>query len=558
MAARPVSPEDYRAQAVAAARGGDLAGARAIMERGLAEHPGNAALANSAGNLAMQAGAAEDAAAMFARAAGAEPASLEYATNHAIALSRLERHTQAVAALRPLSAAGMADRRYCSVRAAAERAAGNLAEAQVLYDRALALEPGNARALHGRARVAVERGQADAVARFEAALAANRGEADLWLGLAQSLDAAGERSRAQEIAEQLVAQAPHWLDALRFLAQLRLAAGETDFTAPYAEAERRVPGDPAIPFAHAEVLAGLDHAVAAAEVAAAARRRFPENGALALLEAVHRGSAGQDDLAEAIWTTLADASATRFLHEARHRIRLHQIDRAGNLLDRASQGTPWSVEVWALRGIVWRMAGDDRANWLHGQDGLMQMRPLPGREQVLDAARPLLHRLHDGSPLPLGQSLRGGTQTRGRLFDRAEGELRALHDALWAAAEDYRAGLPPADATHPLLRHRDEPWRITGSWSVRLSHGGDHHTSHIHPQGLLSSALYVQLPELGVDEGLLELGRPAPDLRLDLGPLAQITPREGHLALFPSTLYHGTTPFGEGTRMTVAFDVQAN
>jgi hypothetical protein len=39
-----------------------------------------------------------------------------------------------------------------------------------------------------------------------------------------------------------------------------------------------------------------------------------------------------------------------------------------------------------------------------------------------------------------------------------------------------------------------------------------------------------------------------------------ICPREAHLALFPSTLYHGTTPFGAASsgaaeRMTVAFDV---
>ena len=98
---------------------------------------------------------------------------------------------------------------------------------------------------------------------------------------------------------------------------------------------------------------------------------------------------------------------------------------------------------------------------------------------------------------------------------------------------------------------------ITGSWSVRLT-GGGHHVSHVHPLGLISSASYFAIPETaeGSAEGRLELGRPSPDLRLDLEPLHSIAPRVGWLALFPSFLHHGTTPFSAGERMTVAFDVQ--
>jgi hypothetical protein len=118
--------------------------------------------------------------------------------------------------------------------------------------------------------------------------------------------------------------------------------------------------------------------------------------------------------------------------------------------------------------------------------------------------------------------------------------------------------LPAADSAHPLLRHRDDIWRLAGSWSVRLSGGGDFHTSHIHPQGLVSSALYLEVPPANgqaAQEGWLEVGRPPPDLRLDLPPLQIIEPKPGHLALFPSTLYHGTRPFSTGRRMTAAFDV---
>ena len=75
----------------------------------------------------------------------------------------------------------------------------------------------------------------------------------------------------------------------------------------------------------------------------------------------------------------------------------------------------------------------------------------------------------------------------------------------------------------------------------------------------MSSACYIALPpSLGSEasrDGWLELGRPPVELGLDLEPLAAIEPRPGRLALFPSYLYHGTRPFRDGERLTIAFDV---
>jgi hypothetical protein len=56
-------------------------------------------------------------------------------------------------------------------------------------------------------------------------------------------------------------------------------------------------------------------------------------------------------------------------------------------------------------------------------------------------------------------------------------------------------------------------------------------------------------------EGWLELGRPPPDLKMDLEPIETIEPEPGYLVLFPSYLYHGTRRFPAGERMSVAFDV---
>lgn len=545
-----------RAQALA--QGGDVAGALAVLRAGVTALPGDAAMANSAGNMAMRVGNLAAAEELFALACSNALQDTEFAINHAIALAALNRHAEALAALDQHANACAKDARYFSVRANSLRASRQLGDAARCYDRSLALAPRGAKALHGRARVAMERGESDAVTRFEAALAQNAQDPEAWLGLAEALDAAGEPARARDIAGQLVAQAPHWVEAMRFLAQLRLAAGEPDFASHFSAAERLRPDDVSLARAHVAVLDAHELHAEALAVAAAAHARMPGDPAMALLEAAQACSAGADARAAELFAQSPLDTPERWLREARHWLRTGDPERCEALLERVIASAPGHVSAWAMRDLVWRQTGDPRAQWLHGQQGLVRLIALPDAAAVLADAVPLLHALHDGSSFPLGQSLRGGTQTRGNLFDRAEPELARLHAALLAALEEYRAGLPPADTTHPLLRRRHDQWAITGSWSVRLAGGGDHHAPHLHPQGLLSSACYLLLPDSAGEKaqaGWIELGRPASDLRVDLPPICTLEPQVGHLALFPSTLYHGTRPFQHGKRMTVAFDV---
>ncbi|WAT18130.1 putative 2OG-Fe(II) oxygenase [Aurantiacibacter sp. MUD11] len=521
--------------------------------------PPAAAQANSAGHAAMKAGDAAAAQTHFAQAVALAPEVLDFRLNHAIALNTLGRFAEARTELEAVEALGRGNPAYCSTRASSERALGRKREAAEWYDRALAIEPQRVRALHGRARVALERGEADALERFDRALAVNSGDADLWLGKAQALDVAGDAGGAHAIAEQLVAQAPHWTEGLKFLAQLRLGEGEEDFTSHYGTAAERVPQDPNILAEWATQLAGLDYNEQAAEVAARACKAFPQIEHFRLMHAIYSGAAGDDEKAERLFSALEIDSENRWVQEARHSLRLAHYDRADKALTRALELAPLSISAWALRDILWRLTDNPQAEWLHGQEGFVRLLALHDADSVLAPAIAVLHELHETAPMPLGQSLRGGSQTRGILFDREEPELLALRTAIEDTLEEYRQGLPPLDEAHPLLAHRAAPWWISGSWSVRLSGGGHHHAAHIHPQGIVSSALYCELPEsLGDDDdraGWIELGRPARDLRVELEPLYALRPKAGHLALFPSTLYHGTRPFAEGRRMTVAFDV---
>ena len=56
-------------------------------------------------------------------------------------------------------------------------------------------------------------------------------------------------------------------------------------------------------------------------------------------------------------------------------------------------------------------------------------------------------------------------------------------------------------------------------------------------------------------EGWLAVGEPPPEFDTGLPPLQMVEPKPGRLVLFPSTMWHGTRPFGDGERLTCAFDV---
>lgn len=241
-----------------------------------------------------------------------------------------------------------------------------------------------------------------------------------------------------------------------------------------------------------------------------------------------------------------------------HAIRAHIFLRKGDpaaAAEAAEQATRLSARdqsAWALLSIAWRLLGDEREHWLCDYDNLVMPIGI-GLDEDLPGVLEALHRV---GAHPADQSLRGGTQTRGNLFEANDPVIHALAQVTKAAIEERIGQLTPDDS-HPFLS------RITGkicfptSWSVRLAASG-FHVSHIHPAGWLSSAYYASLPPevaAGDGQGALAFGVPDAALGLDLAPRRVVQPREGQLVLFPSYLWHGTTPFeSSAPRLTVAFD----
>ena len=555
-----------REAALSAEKAGRAGEAQGLFDAALALAPREPRLLNSAGGSALRLGDTTRAEALYARACKAAPGELEYAVNHAIVLEQLDRAGEAVRLLRGLETQGRHDARYWSTRGSAERASGDLAAASASYEACLALNAGHVRGLHGRARIALERGEGDASARYAKALAVNQGDANLWLGRAMALEAEGQFAEARQIADALSAQMPGWLDVHRYLAELRLnteegALQDGRFADHYAAASRALPGNAGLALAWVGALSGADCTAEAHAVGEDALARMREDPDVRVAAASAASAARDLARADALFADLpareGAAGVLARVEEARHRLRCRDPERAEALLARALEDAPHDVSGWGLRSLAWRMLDDPREEWLHGQPNMVRRLPLAISDAQWDEIKALLHALHETSFVPVGQSVRGGSQTRGGLFARTEAPLKVLHDAILEVIETYRAGLPPCDPGHPLLARRDEKLAIAGSWSVRLGPGG-RHTVHIHPQGVLSSALYIDLPPLAEDApgaGCLEVGGAPPEMGLDLPPRQIVPPLEKHLTLFPSTLFHGTAPFAQGRRMTVAFDV---
>ncbi|HTK57945.1 MAG TPA: putative 2OG-Fe(II) oxygenase [Sphingomicrobium sp.] len=474
-----------------------------------------------------------------------------------IALYRKGMFAEARTSLRALVAQDSTNVTAWNVLGFLERDIGDAAGAAAAFDKALQLQPNNVIALKGRARMALERAEEDAVDRYEAALLAAPGDLQLMLEQTEARVSAGDDSAIDDFAE-FVERRPEWTDgqvaSARMLWESRR---DQDFADHIHQLLKREPARLDLRRQLIELLSTADMYEAAADSSHSARSVAPGIPEFALMEAVNAGRAGDLDRASGAFALLPPNFPGRAIHDSVHHIRCGKLDAARASIEVALGEDPSDIAAWGVAELIYRKLGDRRAAWLSGQPGLVRSIDLTLEPAELSAIRTLLLRLQQRGIQVAGQTVRDGTQTRWRLFDRADMELAILKQAVELAVSDYLAGLPAEDPTHPLLRHRNSPMTITGSWSVLLT-GNGHHISHVHPLGLIGSACYIVVPDAATDEGQLELGRPPKDFMLDLEPIHVIAAKPGRLVLFPSYLHHGTRPFGAGQRLSVAFDVHRN
>jgi cytochrome c-type biogenesis protein CcmH/NrfG len=489
--------------------------------------------------------------------AAADPKDADQVFRAVVFANRAELEAEALPLARAGAEASPADARMWQVLGLVQRRLDMLKDAVDALGRAAALAPDEPLIAHSLARATMEAGL-PAIDLFERARALEPNDAAVMLGWVAAMFAEGRIEDAIAGLEAQLAPNPGWIEGHGSVARLRWLLGDrATFTASFERALAAMPA--AIPLWRALVdtfmHAGFhDRALAAVARGRAAAGQSPVFDAL---ETVCLAELGETDKADRAFAGLGPIEhvtmAARYL---RHLLRAGRPAEAAAFAETWQGRDPGNVTTPYL-SAAWRLTGDERWQWLEGDERLIGIYDIGDALPSLDALAERLRGLHVTLHQPLEQSLRGGTQTDGPLFSRIEPEIQALRAAVVEAVERHVAQLPPPAPGHPTLLGRRAPIRFAGSWSVRLT-GEGFHVNHVHPAGWISSAFYVTLPEaaMGGDghAGWLSIGE-ATELGLDLPPIRLIEPRPGRLVLFPSSMWHGTRPFATGERLTVAFDV---
>jgi len=483
------------------------------------------------------------------------PTDVDAAIRTADRLARDGKWREAIEVLQTTARAAPGSRVAWRALADALREAADMDGAAAALDQVIALAPADAELLADRAAVEAARG-GDAVQHYRRARAAAPQDLDLLLGEVSARREMGDEAAIEDM-RTAVAERPSWLKGQSALAQMLWQDGDRDgFAQGYEQALARTPGDRALWIAYLSVLMRAQVYDRGLLVVDQARAAIGHDFLLDQFEATAASEAGQAARAEALFKQIDWRGPGPRIPYLRHLLRTGRPDEAGRMAE-AMLPQPQPQNVWPYLSIAWRLLGDPRWVWLEGNERLVSAVDLDVGDLLPDLSD-ALRRIHRARAAPFDQTLRGGSQTDGVLLNRGEAPIKRLRAALEDAVAGYIAALPPPVARHPFLSApRANPY-LAGSWSVLLR-GEGFHINHVHPDGWISSAFYVDLPAIDAPgqghAGWLVLGQPPLELELGLEPTRLIEPKPGRLALFPSMMWHGTAPFAQGERLTAAFDV---
>lgn len=247
-------------------------------------------------------------------------------------------------------------------------------------------------------------------------------------------------------------------------------------------------------------------------------------------------------------------------------IRQEEYLEALKHLDSALDFAPLNQEIWAYKGICWRLLEDERDQWLNNYDKFVVVQKIAppecydNLEHFISELKQFLVKLHSSTQQPLDQSVMGGSQTSGNLLLNSAPIIQQLRIAINDNARKYIANLP-TDPSHPFLSRIKPEFNLSGCWSVLLNKKG-FHTNHVHPEGWISGPTYISVPEsIRADDpqksGWVHFGETSLNLGNRERKAVEHCPQEGEGVFFPSYMWHGTNPTTtDETRMTTPCDIQ--
>lgn len=457
------------------------------------------------------------------------------------------------------------DPKQVALEAHALKSAGRLNDVLALRRQAVAAAPASASAHHNLGVALADLGQwSEAQQHFERALAlgAQAPETHMMRGRCQ-------QSRAMfDEAEQSFVQAlgirPHLYDAQRDLAQLRwMRTGDLDFSLSGLEsALRDAPADARLLVLKAQILEYTGELYASYSQLVALTHERPNDAYIATAASQISALYGDGHAALAFAeraTALAPADLVTQIAHVTALLGIGRADDANRLIGQLRLAAPNDQHVIALQATAWRLLGDTRYRSLYDYDSLVKAlwigapKGWATRDAYLDDVATALHAAHSYRAHPFGQSVRYGTQVPD-VMHADHPALKALPEALDGAVSQYIALLGSgADA----VRSRNTgAYRHQGMWSIRMNAGG-FHIDHVHPAGWISSACYIETPDVSRGrEGWIRFGHPGIRTKPNLDAEYYIQPERGKIAFFPSYMWHGTEPYTDrAVRMTIAYDI---
>ncbi|MDH4048804.1 MAG: tetratricopeptide repeat protein [Gammaproteobacteria bacterium] len=564
LSADPAAVDALHLLALVRKQQGDFDEAEKLMRDCLRREPRRADIWANLGNLYSNASRYEEAETAYRRSFALDTTFRPARLGLARMLLKSGQLLPAVTEAQVLLDANRGDADALTVIGTARRELGQYTEAESALRDAIAINPRNGVARHNLGSLLAHLSRSEeALEELEAAAACGIRGPDISFNIASALFALNRLEDADRLLTSTVTQLPRDARAHRLLCKLRFMRGNSDYTSELGSAVRRFPQDTELRLTLSQVLRGgglLDEALEALQQA-------PEPAEPRLQAEVAAGyqEAGRfDDACDAAGLAVAaqpdNAAFTDVLMDAL--LSAGRFKESMQLIEKARRRQPLNQWYIALEATAARALGDPRYEWLYDYDRLVQvfeLEPPPGWSSIEEfhaELLPVLRHRHRFENHPLDQSLRNGTQTPRSLLGDPDPLIKAFIRALDRPISEYRARIGH-DASHPLLSRNSGRTHLTGCWSVQLKTGG-YHVNHVHPEGWISSAYYVEVPgevaDTAARTGWIKFGEPRFAVPGTIAAKYE-QPAAGRLILFPSYLWHGTVPLaGSSPRMTIAFD----
>src|SRR5688572_9409417 len=127
---------------------------------------------------------------------------------------------------------------------------------------------------------------------------------------------------------------------------------------------------------------------------------------------------------------------TAFLvYYLRFLLRAGRVEEAAEIAEKSVPNDSGGL-LWPYLSVAWRLLGDPRWEWLEGDPKFIGIYDIAELLPPLESLADRIRALHLATEQPIGQSLRGGTQTEGHLFARIDPEIAKLRKAVVGAVEE--------------------------------------------------------------------------------------------------------------------------